>query len=179
MKKFKNWLITNKKTLIQLLCWLIFMTCIILFIRYLENKNEENNKNIIDELSGLETMNNYLYECYYNDVTYTGKISNNKEEMYINENGIEKTLYYDNGWYEIVDSSRVDVEEYITRIKPNKIYEILKDSTFISKSEDKNFTRYKYQMEDGSELNVYKRGNEISAADLFGQYCAYNKIEGE
>lgn len=51
MKKFKNWLITNKKTLIQLLCWLIFMTCIILFIRYLENKNEENNKNIIDELS--------------------------------------------------------------------------------------------------------------------------------
>ena len=34
-------------------------------------------------------------------------------------------------------------------------------------------------MEDGSELNVYKRGNEISAADLFGQYCAYNKIEGE
>ena len=161
MKKFKNWLITNKKTLIQLLCWLIFMTCIILFIRY------------------LETMNNYLYECYYNDVTYTGKISNNKEEMYINENGIEKTLYYDNGWYEIVDSSRVDVEEYITRIKPNKIYEILKESTFISKSEDKNFTRYKYQMEDGSELNVYKRGNEISAADLFGQYCAYNKIEGE
>ena len=155
------------------------MTCIILFIRYLENKNEENNKNIIDELSGLETMNNYLYECYYNDVTYTGKISNNKEEMYINENGIEKTLYYDNGWYEIVDSSRVDVEEYITRIKPNKIYEILKESTFISKSEDKNFTRYKYQMEDGSELNVYKRGNEISAADLFGQYCAYNKIEGE
>ena len=67
----------------------------------------------------------------------------------------------------------------ITRIKPNKIYEILKESTFISKSEDKNFTRYKYQMEDGSELNVYKRGNEISAADLFGQYCAYNKIEGE
>ena len=99
--------------------------------------------------------------------------------MYINENGIEKTLYYDNGWYEIVDSSRVDVEEYITRIKPNKIYEILKESTFISKSEDKNFTRYKYQMEDGSELNVYKRGNEISAVDLFGQYCAYNKIEGE
>ena len=38
INKFKNWVSINKKTLIQLFCWLLFMTLVVLFVRHLNNE---------------------------------------------------------------------------------------------------------------------------------------------
>lgn len=186
---FKNWIISNKKTLIQLFLWLLFMTLVVLFIRYLDRKQDENNLESYELVENLNTMNDYIYECLYNDVIYTGRVfENGTEEMYVEENGETKTLYYDKEWYELVDGERVSISEYIPRKKPKEIYEIIKLSNFVKKENDNNFLKIQFEISarelgyDNDNMvytNVYLKDDKIAAADILGQYCVYNLVEGE
>lgn len=186
---FKKWVISNKKTLIQLCCWLLFIVPLVLFVRSVNKTKTQEKEESMFKIEELQEMNNYIYECLYNDLVYTGRVfSNGNEEMYIEHNGEIITSYYDTEWYEIRDGERVSIHNFVERIKPSEIYEIIKESELVDSKEVDGFTRYQYKISSNSlgyetsnyiYINVYVKDNKIVAADLLGQYCAYNLVEGE
>ena len=189
INKFKNWVSINKKTLIQLFCWLLFMTLVVLFVRHLNNEAIKEKEDFDSKIEVLNTMDDYIYECLYNDVVYNGRVfPDGKEEMYVDELGEIKTFYYDTEWYQIVDEERVTVSEYVPRMKPKETYNIIKEGTYSIKQKENGFDKYVFVVSadvlnmDSDKVfyvNVYFKNDKISAADILGQYCAYNLVEGE
>ena len=185
----KNWFSSNKKTLIQLFCWLIFITILVIFVKNIDDKNTKEKENVDSKIEILNTMDNYIYECLYNDVRYNGRIYNDgREEMYVKEGEIVKSFYFENEWYQIIDEEQIPSEEYVSRLKPKDIYETIKRGNYIETVKENDFDKYRFEVNAsyiGMEsdkvfyVNVYFKDGEIKAADILGQYCLYNLVKGE
>ena len=83
INKFKNWVSINKKTLIQLFCWLLFMTLVVLFVRHLNNEAIKEKEDFDSKIEVLNTMDDYIYECLYNDEIEVLKIEEDSKEIVI------------------------------------------------------------------------------------------------
>lgn len=181
-EKFNNWYVPRKKTLIKLGFWLLYITLVVIFVRSLISNQNENNVTNLSKVEQLKTMNNYSFECYYNDVFYTGVKKDNIEEITIED----KKYYYDGTWYEIKDEEKIEIDEVVKRLTPEQIYTILESGNYtktekVDEFDELTFTvslsKLGYDSDKTIEVYVYLIDDEIKGVTILGQACAYNKIE--
>lgn len=152
------WSVPRYKALIKLSLYFIFFASIIIYTSIVSSKNNRSEK-ILSPLEQMSLKENYKFTINTLNISFTG--AKNKNNIQINYNN--QVNNYDLGHIDNIDFEYKEILEYLDL---KKVYNLIKDKEFDSKTEFKNGTISLNYNLDNLKITTYEKNNNINKLEI-------------